>query len=116
MVATRTDPCFGCNKVGSIEFDFEDHVAGTEFDLSIGVVSSIIEKMFGGSNGGFSSVNGGGGNVIECMEHGVVNGAGIKKEFSGDALDEFDCLWLEEGYVVKWSILDLCVSRNSWVD
>ena len=84
-------------QVGSIGFDFEDHVAGTEFDLSIGVASSIVEEMFCGSYGGFGPINGGGGNVIEGMEHGVVDGAGIKKGFSGDALDEFDCLRLEEG-------------------
>ena len=89
--------CFGCNNIGSIRFDFEDHVAGTEFDLSIGVASSIIEEMFSGSNGGFGPVNSGGGKVIEGMDHSVVNGASVKKEFSGDTLDEFDRLWLEEG-------------------
>ena len=69
--------------------------------------------MFGGSNGGFGSVNGGGGNVIECMEHGVIDGTGIEKEFSGDALDKFDCFWFEEGCVINRSIMDFGVG---WFD
>ena len=78
-----------------------------------------MRKFFGGSNGGFVSIDSGCGNVIKGMEYGVIDGLGIEKEFTGDSLDKFYCFWFEEGCGVNRNILDFGLCRFGvfvWAD
>ena len=64
------------NKVGGITANVEDHVAGAiEFDR-VGVTSAIVEEIHNVSNCFLGAIGFGGGEFIDCMEHGVVQCAG----------------------------------------
>ena len=64
------------NKVGGITVNVEDHVAGAiEFDL-VKVTSAIVKEIRNVSNCFLGVIQFGGGEFIDCMEHGVVQRAG----------------------------------------
>ena len=68
----------------------EDHVAGAVHDLGIRIACGIIQEMVSGFEGCFGAVDSRHGDVVECVEHGVIDRTGVKKKFSRDFLDEFN--------------------------
>ena len=78
MVAASTAMCFRGNKVGNIRMDLEYHITSLTYNLSIGVASSIVEKVFGDLQGGLSTIDGCSCNIVKDMQHCIINSMGIK--------------------------------------
>ena len=68
---------FGCNKVGSITIDVEDHVAPTIEHGVVRVTATVVEEVLDCLHGFLCARVGVGGKVIQCMEHGAVKLTGI---------------------------------------
>ena len=67
-----------------------DHVADAiQFDR-VRVTSAIVKEMSNVSNGFLGAIGFGGGVFIDCMKHGVVQGACNVEEFTGDFSKELD--------------------------
>lgn len=54
------------------------------------IASFVVKKIGRSYKCGFSSIDGGSSNVVECMEHCVVNSMSIEEKFSSYLLDEVD--------------------------
>ena len=64
------------DKAGGITLNMEDHVTGAiEFDR-VRVPSAIVEEISNVSNCFLGTIGFGGGEFIDCIEHGVVQCAG----------------------------------------
>ena len=92
MVGTNPTTCFGSDKVGGVAVNAKDHIAYSVFNFSIWVAGGVIEKVSGGCKCGSSAIDSGGGDVIKCVQHDIVDSAGLKQKFTSDLLNEFDLI------------------------
>ena len=82
-------------KVLDLSFDqfpvkLPGNIAFSVQNFGVRVTGGVVQKVFGSFEGSFGAVNGCDGNVIECMKHGVVNGAGAEQKLAGYLLNMFD--------------------------
>ena len=82
--------------MGSIRVSMQDHVAGAVKDLGFRVCGNTVQEVVNGFICLLGPTVSFGCQVIESMEHGVINTAAIVQEFATD-LEEafllFGCHW-----------------------
>lgn len=76
----------------------EYHSAGLEAKCGIGMCGGVVEEADAVGHGESCGLCLFRANVVECQEHGVVNGSGIKEEDSDNLLDEADVSFGQSGF------------------
>ena len=75
----------------------EDHATGVEADGSIWVGGGIIQEFGACCCRMFGAAGLGRGDVVQCHQHGVVDGSSIVEEDADNLLDAFNALFGERG-------------------
>ena len=86
METSSSASCLRGNKIGSITIDGENHVAGLVNLFGVGESCSIVKEVQHGLDGLLGAISLSGSEVVEGMEHCVINSTSIIQEFPTDLL------------------------------
>jgi hypothetical protein len=102
-MASRATVGVGLGEVRRVGVHIQDHVGCVELYRHVGMSGEIVEELFAffhcqfGAFGLFAS------NGAEGHEDSEVDGPGIIKNASNDALDLFNVLWQKRGGCVRFN-------------
>ena len=102
-LASYTNSSFWSNKISGIAVNTEDHVAGVEADVGVGVSVEIVHEALGflhGLLGGLCLFR---GDLIEGRKNGIIKCAAIIQEAASNRLDELSILWVKQ-----WGCIGCC--------